>query len=64
VFASAGDVIAIGLFVGNLVLVITLALYARAVSRDRRLAQRDLHVRAWHLRQLLPRQLASDRAGA
>jgi serine/threonine-protein kinase len=31
------------------------ALFARATSRDRRAAERRLHIQAWHLRQLLPR---------
>jgi hypothetical protein len=29
-------------------------LFARAISRDRRSAERRLHVQAWHLRHLLP----------
>jgi hypothetical protein len=46
------------LFVANLMIIALVALYARGISRDRRVAQRPLHVQAWHLRQLLPRRSA------
>jgi eukaryotic-like serine/threonine-protein kinase len=54
VFGSSGNTLAIATFVGNLATAIVVALFARAVSRDRRRAQRELHLRAWQLRQLLP----------
>ncbi|HEY5934001.1 MAG TPA: serine/threonine-protein kinase [Kofleriaceae bacterium] len=43
------------IFVGNLAITIVVALYARAISRDRRTAQRRHHIQAWYFRQLLPR---------
>ncbi|MBL0218703.1 MAG: serine/threonine protein kinase [Myxococcales bacterium] len=39
----------------NVVSLVVIALYARRIGHDRRMAQHRLQVQAWHLRQLLPR---------
>jgi len=41
---------------GSVAMVIGIAMYARTVNRDRRVAQRQLHIQAWHLQQLIPRR--------
>ena len=38
----------------NLVFLVIAGLFAMTVSKHRRTAQRELQIRAWHLRQLLP----------
>ncbi|HEY5924947.1 MAG TPA: serine/threonine-protein kinase [Kofleriaceae bacterium] len=43
---------------GHLAAVCLVALYARAIGRDRRDAQRRLFLQAWHLRQFLPKPAA------
>jgi tRNA A-37 threonylcarbamoyl transferase component Bud32 len=42
------------LIVAHLVFITMVGKFARATSRDRRAAERRLHIQAWHLRQLLP----------
>jgi serine/threonine-protein kinase len=57
----------VGLLLGlpaNLALTIVFALFARAISRDRRLAQRHLQSQTWHLHQLLPRPAGTPEAAA
>jgi len=56
VFTPGGRFGMISAFMANLVLVIIVGLFARAVSRVGRLAQRHLHSQTWHLQQLLPRR--------
>jgi len=41
---------------GSVLMVIGIAMYALTVNRDRRVAQRQLHIQAWHLQQLIPRR--------
>jgi hypothetical protein len=45
----------VALVIANSFFTIILGLFALAITRDRTAAQRDLHIQAWHLRQLLPR---------
>ncbi len=42
--------------IGNVAITLTVGLYALNFARDRRAAQRAIHVHAWHLQQLLPRR--------
>ena len=42
------------LVAANVLFIAGAVLFARATSRDRRAAERRLHIQAWHLRQLLP----------
>ncbi|HEX7836281.1 MAG TPA: hypothetical protein VF469_02395, partial [Kofleriaceae bacterium] len=42
------------LVAANVLFIAMAVLFVRATSRDRRAAERRLHVQAWHLRQLLP----------
>jgi hypothetical protein len=44
----------VGLVGAHIVFLAAAARFARVTSRDRRTAERRLHVQAWHLRQLLP----------
>ena len=44
------------LILANAVLAVALAVLAHAIHRRRRLAQRTIHIQAWHLHQLLPTQ--------
>ena len=39
---------------GYLAFALVIGGYARTLNRDRRMALRNLHVQAWHLKQLLP----------
>ncbi len=64
VFAPSGEIGMISGFAANLILTVIVALFARAVSRDRRLAQRDLQSQTWHLHQLLPRRAGGREAAA
>jgi serine/threonine-protein kinase len=45
---------AVALIAVHVALIAMTGAFARATSRDRRAAERRLHVQAWHLRQLLP----------
>ena len=47
-------VLTVGLLAAHIGFIVMIARFARATSRDRRAAERRLHVQAWHLRQLLP----------
>jgi hypothetical protein len=52
---SGGDAtLEIAMVVANLLFIAMTALFARATNRDRRAAERRLHIQAWHLRHLLP----------
>jgi serine/threonine protein kinase len=44
----------VGLVGAHIVFLAVAARFARVTSRDRRAAERRLHIQAWHLRQLLP----------
>jgi hypothetical protein len=44
----------IGLVGAHIVFLAAAARFARVIVRDRRTAERRLHIQAWHLRQLLP----------
>jgi len=48
------------LILGNLAMIIAMALMARSLARQRRDAVRDVEIQAWNLRQMVP--LASDRS--
>jgi hypothetical protein len=56
VFDPSGEIGLLSAFVANVVLTVIVALFARGVSRDRRLAQHRLYSQTWHLHQLLPRR--------
>jgi len=43
-----------GLLVGSVLLAVLVVAYATSLARDRYVAQRRLHIQAWHLHQLLP----------
>jgi hypothetical protein len=47
------------LIAGNILFIAAAVLFVRVMTRDRRAAERRLHIQAWHLRHLLP-----DRKGA
>jgi cbb3-type cytochrome oxidase subunit 3 len=53
VFGS-NAVLEVTLVAANLLFIAMSVLFYRATSRDRRDAERRLHIQAWHLRQLLP----------
>jgi len=55
IFSSRGSSGAATIMIGNLLCALVVGSYARALNRDRRVALRNLHVQAWHLKQLLPR---------
>jgi hypothetical protein len=50
----------IGLVVAHIVFLAAAARFARVTSRDRRTAERRLHIQAWHLRQLLPSRASAN----
>jgi serine/threonine-protein kinase len=54
-FTLHGTTDELALIVANLGFLLIGALFAFGMSADRRRAERDLHVQAWHLRQLLPK---------
>ncbi|MBX3154858.1 MAG: serine/threonine protein kinase [Deltaproteobacteria bacterium] len=54
VFTSHGRREVAALAVANLAFAVMFGLMALVITRQRRIAQRALHVQAWHLRQLLP----------
>jgi serine/threonine-protein kinase len=60
-FTLHGTTDEVALIIANLGFLIIGALFAFGISADRRRAERDLHVQAWHLRQLLPRQKVKTR---
>jgi len=47
-------VVAVGLAAVHIGFITMIGRFAQATSRDRRAAERRLHIQAWHLRQLLP----------
>jgi len=49
-----GTADAVSLVVVNSVFTVVVALLTLGISRRRRIAQRQIYVQAWHLRQLLP----------
>jgi hypothetical protein len=51
---SHGRPTELALLAGTLVFTIVIALLAQTIARRRRLAQEQLYVQTWHLRQLLP----------
>ena len=53
VFGSKA-VLEVTLIAANVLFIAMSVLFYRATSRDRRAAERRLHIQAWHLRQLLP----------
>ncbi|MBA3456036.1 MAG: serine/threonine protein kinase [Deltaproteobacteria bacterium] len=55
VFRSRDTSGAVAIVIGYLAFALVIGAYSRALSRDRRAALRDLHIQAWHLKQLLPR---------
>jgi serine/threonine protein kinase len=52
-------IVAAALVAANLLFIVMSLLFARATSRDRRAAERRLHIQAWHLRHLLPDRAAT-----
>jgi len=48
----------VALVVTHIAFIAMASLFSRATMRDRRAAERRLHVQAWHLQQLLPRSTA------
>ena len=54
VIRSHGTTDAVSLIVANSVFTVVVALLTLGISRRRRIAQRQIYVQAWHLRQLLP----------
>jgi len=54
IFETRTTVDAVALGAASIAITLLVALYALAIARDRRAAQRSLYVQAWHLRQLLP----------
>ncbi len=54
VVRSHGVVTEIALVFSNLLFTIVIALFVLMITRRRRVAQQQLYVQAWHLRQLLP----------
>jgi serine/threonine protein kinase len=53
--AVHGWVEPVALVAANTFFTTILGLFALAITRDRTSAQRELHIQAWHLRQLIPR---------
>jgi serine/threonine-protein kinase len=51
----------LALVVANLVFLIVVASYAFYMSRTAHAAERQIHIQAWHLRQLIPRRRAPSR---
>jgi serine/threonine-protein kinase len=51
---SSPTIETVALVAAHVVFISMGALFARTTSRDRRAAERRLHIQAWHLRQLLP----------
>jgi tRNA A-37 threonylcarbamoyl transferase component Bud32 len=51
----------VGLVGAHIVFLGAAARFARVTSRDRRAAERRLHIQAWHLRQLLPSRAVAAR---
>jgi len=49
------------LVAGDLFTLLAVALYARNIGRDRRKADRWLHIQTWNFRQLLPRHASARR---
>jgi eukaryotic-like serine/threonine-protein kinase len=47
-------ILTVGLVAAHIGFIAMIGTFARATSRDRRDAERRLHIQAWHLRQLLP----------
>jgi serine/threonine protein kinase len=54
IFGLRRDIGEVALVVANLVFIVSSGLVAVSISKHRRRAQRELQIRAWHLRQLLP----------
>ncbi|TMQ06301.1 MAG: hypothetical protein E6J90_46710 [Deltaproteobacteria bacterium] len=54
VVGGGATTLEIALVVANVLFIAMTALFARATNRDRRTAERRLHIQAWHLRHLLP----------
>jgi hypothetical protein len=52
--ARAGALIA-----ANILFIALAVLFVRVITRDRRAAERRLHIQAWHLRHLLPDRKAA-----
>jgi serine/threonine-protein kinase len=63
VFRSRDTTGAVAILGGYLVAALVIGGYARTLNRDRSVALRNLHVQAWHLKQLLPR-ISPRRAAA
>ena len=61
VFDINGNMNLVVLIVANFSFLLVAGLFALAVTRDRREAQRSLHIQAWHLEQLLPRDARANR---
>ncbi|MBA3539797.1 MAG: hypothetical protein H0T79_09225 [Deltaproteobacteria bacterium] len=45
---------AVALVVANTIFVVTVALYAISVNRGSYEAKRTIHIKEWHMRQMLP----------
>ena len=54
IFHTRGAIDFAALTVANLVFVVVVTVFAHAIIRDRRMAQRRLQMQAWHLRQMIP----------
>jgi hypothetical protein len=54
IFQSQGRPEVVALTIANLAFTLIFGMMALLITRQRRVAQRALHVQAWHLRQLLP----------
>ncbi|HEY4240075.1 MAG TPA: serine/threonine-protein kinase [Kofleriaceae bacterium] len=54
IFETHGPLDLAALVTANLVFLLVCGFYAHRISRDRRLAERELQIRAWHLAKLLP----------
>jgi hypothetical protein len=54
VIAQGGPMAAATLVVASVVLTVALSIFILTIIRRRRDAQKELFVRSWHLRQLLP----------
>jgi serine/threonine-protein kinase len=54
VLYGSNTVLEVMLIAANVLFIAGAVLFARVTSRDRRAAERRLHIQAWHLRQLLP----------
>ena len=60
IFGGGGVAEVIALVATNVGFLLVVCIYAIAFHRTRRAAQRELHIRMWHLRQLLPGQAMTD----